>query len=88
VGKPSRNYTTGLHPEVLAAREYTIKTCLEMGIRPRAEINSAAEAEYYLNLGVKDFNLSSDVGILRQFYSREGGALREQVAQSVEAVRS
>lgn len=82
IGKPSRNYTTGLHPEVQEAREYTIKTCLEMGIRPRAEINSAAEADYYLNLGVKDFNLSSDVSILRQFFAREGGALRERVAQS------
>jgi 2-keto-3-deoxy-L-rhamnonate aldolase RhmA len=82
IGKPSRNYTTGLHPEVQEAREYTIKTCLKMGVRPRAEIGSAAEADYYLNLGVKDFNLSSDVAILRGFYSREGGALRDRVAQA------
>jgi hypothetical protein len=41
--------------------------------------------DYYLDLGVKDFNLSSDVAILRQFYSREGGALRERVAQAAEA---
>lgn len=82
VGKASRNYTTGLHPDVLAAREYTIKTCLEMGVRPRAEINSAAEADYYTNLGVKDFNLSSDVAILRQFYVQQGAALRERVEQS------
>lgn len=88
IGKPSQNYTTGLHPDVLAAREYTIKTCLKMGVRPRAEIGSAAETDYYMNLGVKDFNLSTDVGILRQFYSREGGALRERVAQLAEAVRS
>ena len=87
VGKLSRNYTTGLHPDVLAAREHTIETCLKMGIRPRAEINSAAEADYYLDLGVKDFNLSSDVAILRQFYSREGGALRERVAQAGEAAQ-
>jgi 2-keto-3-deoxy-L-rhamnonate aldolase RhmA len=82
VGKASRDYATGLHPDVLAAREYTIKTCIAMGVRPRAEIGSAAEAEHYLKLGVKDFNLSSDVGILRQFYSKEGGALRDIVAQA------
>ncbi len=82
IGKPGRNYASGLHPEVLEAREHTIKTCIKMGIRPRAEINSAAEADYYLNLGVKDFNLSTDVAILRQFYSQEGGALRAVVAQS------
>jgi 2-keto-3-deoxy-L-rhamnonate aldolase RhmA len=83
IGKPNRDYASGLHPEVREAREYTMKTCLKMGVRPRAEINSAAEAEYYLNLGVKDFNLSSDIAILRQFYSKEGAALREVVAQAV-----
>jgi 4-hydroxy-2-oxoheptanedioate aldolase len=87
IGKPSRNYTTGLHPEVQEAREYTIKTCIKMGVRPRAEIGSAAEAEYYLNLGVKDFNLSTDVTILRQFYAKEGGALREVVARVAEAAK-
>lgn len=85
IGKPSQNYTTGLNPEVFEAREYTIKTCIKMGVRPRAEISSAAEAEYYLNLGVKDFNLSTDVAILRQFYGKEGAALRDIVGQSVGA---
>lgn len=82
IGAASRDYSSGLNPQVVEAREYTIKTCLKMGVRPRAEINSAAEAEYYLNLGVKDFNLSTDVAILRQFYGREGGALRELVAKA------
>ena len=82
VGKASVNYASGLNPEVVEAREYTIKTCLKMGVRPRAELNSVAEAEYYLNLGVKDFNLSSDVAILRGFYGREGAALREIVAKA------
>jgi len=81
IGKPNRDYATGLHPEVQEAREYTVKTCIAMGVRPRAEINSAAEAEYYLKLGVKDFNLSSDLAILRQFYRNEGSALREAVGQ-------
>ncbi len=82
-GKASRDYASGLHPDVLQAREYTIKTCLAMGVRPRAEINSAAEAEYYVNLGVKDFNLSTDIAILRQFYSKEGSALHDAVAQAL-----
>jgi 2-keto-3-deoxy-L-rhamnonate aldolase RhmA len=82
VGKPGRGYATGLHPDVIAAREQTMATCIKMGVRPRAEINSAAEAEYYLNLGVKDFNLSTDIAILRAFYNKEGGALREVVANA------
>ncbi|MCC6626184.1 MAG: 2,4-dihydroxyhept-2-ene-1,7-dioic acid aldolase [Chloroflexi bacterium] len=81
VGKPSQNYASGLNPEVFAAREQVIKTCIEMGVRPRAEINSAADAEYYLKLGVKDFNLSTDTAIVRQFYNREGAALRDIVTQ-------
>jgi 4-hydroxy-2-oxoheptanedioate aldolase len=82
IGKPGGSYTGGLHPEVVEAREYTIKTCLKMGVRPRAEINSAKEAEYYLNLGVKDFNLSSDMAVLRAFYKNEGGLLREIVGKA------
>ena len=39
------------HPTVVEAREHTIKTAIEMGVRPRAEIGSPAEAEYYLKLG-------------------------------------
>ena len=82
IGKPGRSYAGGLHPEVVEAREHTIKTAIKMGVRPRAEINSPSEAEYYLNLGVKDFNLSSDVAVLRGFYRQQGGALREIVSQS------
>ena len=49
IGKAGRSYATGLHPEVLEARKYTIKTAMKMGVRPRAEITSVAEAEYYLD---------------------------------------
>jgi 2-keto-3-deoxy-L-rhamnonate aldolase RhmA len=67
------------HPAVIEAREYVIKTAIQMGVRPRAEIGSAKEAEYYLKLGVKDFNLSTDTAILAGFYRDQGGALREVV---------
>ena len=85
-GNLSRDYATGLNPAVKEAREYTIATSLKMGVRPRAELTSVSETEYYLNLGVKDFNLTTDVSILRQFYAKEGGALREIVAKSGAAV--
>ena len=67
------------HPAVIEAREHTIKTAIEMGVRPRAEIGSPAEAEYYLKLGVKDFNLSTDTAILAAFYRDQGAKLREVV---------
>ena len=38
-----------------------------------------SEAEYYLNLGVRHFNISTDNGILSRFYANEGGALRSMI---------
>jgi len=67
---------------VLEARKYTNETAIKMGVRPRAEISTPQEAESYLEAGVKDFNLSSDVAILRSFYSKEGAALRKVVSEA------
>ncbi|HEY3059327.1 MAG TPA: aldolase/citrate lyase family protein [Chloroflexota bacterium] len=67
------------HPAVVEAREHTIKTAIQMGVRPRAEIGSPAEAEYYLDRGVKDFNLSTDTAILAAFYREQGSALKKIV---------
>ena len=82
VGKPNTSYGGGLHPDVVEAREYTIRTCLEMGIRPRAELNSVDQVDYYTALGVKDFCLSSELVILKAFYREQGRALRERVEQA------
>ncbi|MBV9895935.1 MAG: 2,4-dihydroxyhept-2-ene-1,7-dioic acid aldolase [Chloroflexi bacterium] len=71
------------HPAVVEAYEHTIKTAIKMGVRPRAEITSVAEVEYYMNLGVQDFNLSTDTAILSAFYRTQGAALREQVGASL-----
>jgi len=68
-------------PQIVEAREYTIKTAIKMGVRPRAEISDASEAEYYLNLGVKDFCMAPDTGILSRYYNQEGGALREMLGK-------
>ncbi|MBV9322723.1 MAG: 2,4-dihydroxyhept-2-ene-1,7-dioic acid aldolase [Chloroflexi bacterium] len=71
------------HPAVVEAYEHTIKTAIKMGVRPRAEISTPEDAEYYMNLGVKDFNLSTDTAILAAFYRASGSALREMVAAGV-----
>jgi 4-hydroxy-2-oxoheptanedioate aldolase len=74
------------HPSVVEAYEYTIKTAIKMGVRPRAEITMPADAEYYMNLGVKDFNLSTDTAILAAFYRDQGSALRKMVTESAREV--
>ncbi len=65
------------HPAVVEAYEHTIATAIRKGVRPRAELNAPADAEYFMNLGVRDFNLSMDTVILANFYRDQGGALRE-----------
>jgi 2-keto-3-deoxy-L-rhamnonate aldolase RhmA len=69
------------HPAVMEAYEHTIKTAIKMGVRPRAEISTPAEADWYLERGVQDFNLSTDTAILTAFYRDQGKALREVVRQ-------
>jgi 4-hydroxy-2-oxoheptanedioate aldolase len=67
--------------QVVEAREYTIKTALKMGVRPRAEITDSSEVEYYLKLGVKDFCMAPETGVISRYYAQEGGALREMLSK-------
>jgi 2-keto-3-deoxy-L-rhamnonate aldolase RhmA len=65
------------HPVVVEAREYMIRTALQMGLQPRAEIGSPKEAEYYLNLGVRHFCMGTDVRTLYNWYCENGAEMRE-----------
>jgi 2-keto-3-deoxy-L-rhamnonate aldolase RhmA len=67
------------HPAVVEAYEHTVKTAIKMGVRPRAEISTPADADYFLKLGVRDFSLSTDTAILAAFYRDQGRALRELI---------
>jgi 4-hydroxy-2-oxoheptanedioate aldolase len=68
--------------EVVEAREYTIKTALKYGVRPRAEITMASEVEYYTKLGVKDFCMAPETGVISRYYQTEGGAVREMIGKA------
>jgi 4-hydroxy-2-oxoheptanedioate aldolase len=70
------------HPAVMEAYEHTIKTSIKMGVRPRAEIQSPKDADWYLERGVKDFNLSTDTAILAAFYKDQGSAMRQVMEQA------
>lgn len=65
--------------EVLEAERKTIETALANDVRPRAEISHPAEAEPYLEKGVQDFNLNTDLGILHEWWSEQGSELEELV---------
>lgn len=65
---------------VRAAEKKVIETAIAHGIRPRCELNSAEDARFYLDLGVKDFSLGLEMRVLQGFLSREGQALLELMA--------
>lgn len=66
-----------LHPEVLKAEQKTIETALRKGLDPRVEISEPAEAERYLEMGVKHFCIAWDVDILHSFWRTRGQAMHD-----------
>jgi 2-keto-3-deoxy-L-rhamnonate aldolase RhmA len=68
------------HPEVKGAQLKTIKKAVEKGIRPRVELTgkeSQKQIQEYIDLGVRDFSLPSDVVILYEWLKENAGNLRK-----------
>lgn len=74
LGKPGE---TG-DDAVRSAERETIETALAAGIAPRAEIRSPADADRYLDMGVRHFSLNTDVRILHKWWTAKGIELRER----------
>jgi len=66
-------------PEIKEVEKYVFETALKMGVQPRAEIGSPADAEYYLNMGVRHFCIGTDIAILYQWLKSNGEDLRSMV---------
>jgi hypothetical protein len=58
--------------EVRAVERRVFETALKMGVPARAEINSVDEAGYYLDLGVRHFNIATDLSILFNWWKTKG----------------
>ena len=56
-----------------------IEICLKAGVPPRAEIDSPDEAKYYLDLGVKDFCIGTDITVLYGWMKENGEGLRKVI---------
>lgn len=76
IGRPGERTS----PEVKAVEHRVIETALKMGVPPRAEINSADEAKYYLDLGVRHFCIGTDVSILYNWWKVNGESLRKAIS--------
>jgi 4-hydroxy-2-oxoheptanedioate aldolase len=70
------------HPDVRAAEKKVFETCLKVGIPPRAEIGSPEDAKRYLDMGVKDFCLGTDLFVLYQALRRQGEGMRELLGRA------
>ncbi len=67
------------HPKVKEAELKTIKTALKMDIAPRAEITHPEDAEKYIELGIRDFNLNTDIYILFNWWKQNGSKLKKRL---------
>jgi 4-hydroxy-2-oxoheptanedioate aldolase len=68
--------------QIREAEEHMIRAALQCGIQPRAELRDPVGAERYLSLGVKHFCIGNDVLILHDWWTRQGAAMRDLLAQS------
>ena len=68
-------------PEVKEAERYTIETALKMGIPPRAEIGRHEDAGPYIDMGVKDFCIGTDVVIIHEYCREQGAALAKSLGR-------
>ncbi len=73
----------GKSQDVKAIERRVIKTALEMGVAPRAEIDSPDEAKYYLDLGVRHFCMGWDFKILYRWWRASGEELQRLVGEAV-----
>lgn len=62
-----------------AAERRMIAAALQNGVQPRCEINTADEAQYYINLGVKHFCLGDELRNNTVYWTNAGNALKEKV---------
>jgi 2-keto-3-deoxy-L-rhamnonate aldolase RhmA len=58
-----------------------IATCLRMNVPPRAEINTLDEAKFFLDQGVKHFNIGTDIVILFDWLKQNGEKLRRTLSE-------
>lgn len=75
IGKPGQRAL----PEVKETERRVFQTALRMGVQPRAEIGTPDDAKYYLDMGVRHFNLGYEFFLLRDWWKRNGEALRKAV---------
>jgi len=76
IGKAGKGKT----PTIQKKHHYVIETALKRGIRPRVVIDSYEEAKEYVDMGVRDFCVGNDLGILYRWCLLSGEKMRNLLA--------
>jgi hypothetical protein len=66
-------------PEVRRVERDVFERCIKAGIPPRAELNSPKDLDRFLEMGVKDFCMGTDIYILYDWLRDNGKVLRSSV---------
>ena len=71
----------GRSPEVKVVERHVIETCLKMGVPPRVELNSADDAKYYLDIGVRHFCIGTDLRVFFSWMMEHGEKMRKSLEE-------
>ena len=69
-------------PKVKETERRVFEKAIEHGIPARAEIASVDQVKYYLDMGVRHFNLGADIGILYNWLKKNGDDLRKAISDA------
>ncbi len=65
--------------EVQQVHRKVIETALRQGVRPRVVVGSHEEARQYFDMGVRDFCVGNDLGVLYRWCKSTGDSMREML---------
>src|SRR6185437_13177347 len=66
-------------PEVQRVERDVFERCIKAGIPPRAELNHPKDVAKFLEMGVKDFCMGTDLYVIYDWMRENGRALRSAV---------
>src|SRR5438046_866338 len=73
IGRAGERYS----PELRVVERRVFETAIKMGVPPRAEIATADQAKYFLDMGVRHFSVGTDITILHQWWKSQGEDMRK-----------
>jgi len=73
IGKPG----TGRSPEVQNVQRNLIEKALKKGVHPRVELISLENAQDFIDMGVRHFNIGVDLRMILDWCQKNGGQMRK-----------